>query len=87
MANGASRIFNIIHNTSENTNPTTSKIITLTVISLDPLVFQRDDKLTISKDFYFINQALDTSELQLNDIVLAFVFDDGQQYFIQQKIE
>lgn len=87
MANGASRIFNIIHNTSESTNPNTSKIISMTVKSTQPLVFQRDDKLEITKEFYILNQTLDNYSWQVGDIVIAFVFSNGQQYFIQQLAE
>ena len=87
MANGASRIWDIMFNTSKGTNPDTSKIISLTVKSTQPLVFIRDDKLEITNDFYIINSSLDASSLQIDDIVIAFVFNNGQQYFIQQLLE
>lgn len=85
MANGAGRLFKVIHNTSKDTNPNTSRIISLTVKSKSPLVFRRDDKLDITQDFYIINSALNINTLNVGDIVIAFVFSDGQQYFIQQK--
>ena len=84
MANGAGRLFKVIHNTSKDSNPNTSRIISLTIKSISPFIFQRDDKLEITEDFCIFNNAIDKSSLQIGDIVIAFVFADGQQYFIQQ---
>ena len=83
MANGINRIFDIIHNTSEETNPTTSKTITMTVKSTQPLIFERDDKLEITEDFCIFDNLIDKTTFSVGDMVTAFVFSNGQQYYIQ----
>ena len=74
MANGINRIFDIIHNTSEETNPTTSKTITMTVKSTQPLIFERDDKLEITEDFCIFDNLIDKTTFSVGDMVTAFVF-------------
>lgn len=86
MANGANRIFGIINSTSEGNNPNTSKLITLTVKSLNPFVFIRDDKLEIGEEFCYFDYFIDKNLLQVNDIVRAIVLDNGQQYYIMNNI-
>ena len=85
MANGASRLFNVIKNTSEGTNLNPSQVVSLTVKSTNPLVFNRDDKLDITQDFCVFSKFVDISSLSVGDVITAFVFNDGQMYFIQQN--
>lgn len=85
MANGASRLFSIIKNTSESTNLTPSQVVSLTVKSITPIIFNRDDKLDIPEELCIFNKTFNKSNIVIGDIVIAFVFNDGQVYFIQQN--
>ena len=85
MANGASRLFNIIKNTSESTNLNPSQVVSLTVKSTSPIIFKKDDKLDITEEFCIFDRTFNKSTMQIGDIVIAFVFNDGQIYFIQQN--
>lgn len=84
MANGANRLFNVIKNTSESTNVKPSELVSLTVKSLNPIVFNKDDKLDVPEEFCVFNNNIDKSKFQIGDTVSAFVFNEGQLYFIQQ---
>lgn len=83
MANGASRLFNIMKMTGEATNTSPSQIITLTVKSINPLVFQRDDRLEIPIDFCTFTDDEAINNLSVGDKVKAIVLNDGQSYYIQ----
>ena len=85
MGNGASRLFNVMKRTSKSTNISPSQVVSLTVKSIQPLVFMRDDRLEITEDFCTFNQSFDINKLSIGDIVLAMVFNNGQTYFIQQN--
>lgn len=83
MANGAGRLFNIMKQTGEATNTSPSQIITLTVKSINPLVFQRDDRLEIPEDFCTFTDDDAAQNLAVDDKVKAIVLNDGQDYYIQ----
>lgn len=83
MANGASRLFNIMKMTGEATNISPSQIITLTVKSTSPIVFQRDDRLEIPIDFCTFTDDSVINSLNVGDKVKAIVLNDGQSYYIQ----
>lgn len=85
MANGAGRIFDVIKNTSEGTNVLPSEVVHLKVKSLSPLVFTKDDKLEISRDFCIFNKSFSLNSTEVGDVITAFVFNEGQAYFIQQN--
>ena len=83
MANGASRIFEVLKRTSEATNISPSKVITLLVKSTNPIVYQRDDRLEITEDFCTYNNEDAKGNLAVGDKVTALVLNDGQSYYIQ----
>lgn len=85
MANGAGRLFNIIKQTGEATNTRPSEIISMTVKSTNPLIFIRDDQLAITAEFCTFNKNLNINDLHIGDIVTAFIFNEGQSYFIMQN--
>ena len=85
MANGASRLFNVMKQTSQDTNIKPSQVVSLTVKSVQPLIFIRDDKLEITKDFCIIGKLAKYQGFKVGDIVTATVFNEGQQYYIEQN--
>lgn len=84
MANGAGRLFNIIKNTSEGTNPVPTQLVSLKVKSTNPIIFNKDDKIDITEEFCIFNDNINVNSLAIGDVVLAFVFNEGQLYFIEQ---
>ena len=85
MANGAGRLFDVIKNTSEGTNTQPSEVVSLKVKSLNPIVFIKDDKLEITENFCVFNKTFNLETTEVGDIITAFIFNDGQSYFIQQN--
>ena len=85
MANGASRLFNVMKQTSQDTNIKPSQVVSLTVKSVQPLIFIRDDKLEITEDFCIIGKLAKYQGFRVDDIVTATVFNEGQQYYIEQN--
>lgn len=84
MANGASRIFNVIKNTNDIND--TNNLLSVTVKTLNPLTFKIDDKLSIEPNFYILSEDIDVNKLQIGDILNAFTFNNGQLYYINQGI-
>ena len=91
MSNSAKRFLNIIKNTSESTNKQTSKVVSLKIKSLSPLVFTYNDKLTIDNQFYVLDKNFTTTnlrrgdiyyDLQVGDSVQAMMMNNGQTYYV-----
>jgi len=85
MANGAGRIFDVIKQTSEETNTPASLVVSLTVKAINPLVLILDDKLEITEEFCVFNDIVNKSTIEVGDILTAFTFNEAQVYFIQQN--
>lgn len=83
MANGASKIFKIMQNTSK---APTSKALYLTVKSLNPLNLTLDDRLIITENFCIFDDLIDKTKLSIGDVLLATTYNDGQLYLIHQAI-
>lgn len=81
MANGASRIFNFMKNAGTNT---ISEVVYVNVKSINPLIFNLENRLNITSEFYVLSDEIITSKLKIGDRLTAFTFNDGQCYFIQQ---
>ena len=86
MANGAGRLFDIIKDTSEGMQSNPSEYVALTVKALNPLVFNKDDRLDIPEQFCVFNELLDTNSLQIGHIVSAIILNNGQLYYILQDL-
>lgn len=82
MANGASRLFEVMKNTGESTNNTPSQLVSLTIKSVNPLILVRDDRLEIPAEFCILHKSLNINNFRINDVVTAIVLNNGQQYFI-----
>lgn len=82
MANGASRLFEVMKNTGESTNNTPSQLVSLTIKSVNPLILVRDDRLEIPAEFCILHKSLNIDSFRINDVVTAIVLNNGQQYFI-----
>jgi len=85
MGNGANRLFKVIKNTGENVGSKPSQIVSLTVKSIQPLVFMRDDRLEITEEFCIFSKLARKENIRVGDVVIATVFNDGQLYFIEQN--
>ena len=85
MANGANRIFEVMKNTSEETNIRPSLVVSLTVKSINPLILTRDDRLEITEDFCIFSKYIDKTAIEIGDILTAFLFNDGQVYYIEEN--
>jgi hypothetical protein len=84
--NGAEKIINAMKKVNNSNQPTTSEIVSLTVESLNPLTFQSQDRLSITKDFYTLSKVEDWTQLSAGDIVRAFKMNSGQNYYINEII-
>lgn len=81
MANGASRIFNIMNKVAEANNQT-AQFVNVSVKSLDPLIFNLDDRVDLTEDFYQLDRTFIFDNLQLGVVCQAIVLNNGQLYFI-----
>ena len=81
MSNGASRIFNIMNKVAES-NKQTAQFVNVSVKSLDPLVFNLDDRVDLIEAFYQLDRTFSFTNLQLGAVFRAIVLNDGQLYFI-----
>lgn len=81
MANGASRLFKIMQNAGTDT---ISEVVSLTVKSLNPLVFNLDNRIDLTSEFYTLSNDVDRSRLRVGTKVMATTFNGGQNYYITQ---
>lgn len=84
MANGASRLFKLMQNSGTDT---ISEVVYLTITSTSPLIFNLENRFDITDDFYILSDDIVKSKLSVGDKVLAFTFNSGQCYFIQQALD
>lgn len=83
--NAAQKIVNTMKRVNENNKPISSKIVSLTTISINPIIFELENRLQITNSFYTLSSQDDWSKLQVGDKVQAFSFNNGQQYFILER--
>lgn len=81
MANGASRIFKVMKTVAES-NKQNAELVNVSVKSLDPLVFNLDDRVDLTEVFYQLDRTFVFDNLQLGVVCKAIVLNDGQLYFI-----
>lgn len=84
MANGAGRIFNVFKNTSE-ANAQTSRLVTVTVNTLNPLTFILDDRIKLTEDFVQLDSDIDRNKLTIGTKLEAISLNNGQLYYIQVR--
>lgn len=82
MANGASRIFNIVKNTS-NMNNQSSKLVTLEVKTLNPLSFILDNRIILTSEFIQLDNNIDISKLRVGIKLSAISLNEEQLYYVQ----
>lgn len=83
MGNGANKLFNIMNKTGNQNNSTS--LVTLTVKSTNPLIFKLDEKLSITEEFYILDNPEGTFEI--NDAVNALVLNNNQLYYILNGLD
>ena len=85
--NGAQRILNVMKKINQSGQNTTSDIVSLTVKSTEPLIFENENRLTINSTFYSLSKVENWSNLKKGDIVRAFKMNNGQSYYINEILE
>ena len=81
MADGASRIFNVVKNTADSDN-SVSRLVTLTVKTQSPLTFTLDDKIILTSEFTQLDSLIDTSKLTVGKKVSAISLNNEQIYYV-----
>ena len=84
MANSASRIFKIMQNAGTDT---ISEIVFLKVKTIDPLVFNLENRVDITEEFYILSENIVIDKLKKDDILTAITFNGGQIYLVLQGLE
>lgn len=84
--NGAEKIINAMKQVNKSNQPKQSEIVSLTVQSINPLIFTLENRLSITSEFYELSNLYDWSKLVVGDIVRAFSYNDGQTYYISEKL-
>ena len=86
MAGGAQKIINAMKKVNNSNRTSTSEIVTLTVSSVNPLIFKLDNRLEIRKEFYTLSKVENWDELQVGDTVRAFKMNNAQSYYINEIV-
>ena len=60
-------------------------MLTLKVVSKNPLQLTDGDKLFLTEDFIIFNNSIDKNKLSIGDKLQAQTFNDGQTYYIVQE--
>lgn len=84
---GARKILNAIKQVSSANQNATSDIVSLKVKSVDPLVFENENRLPIDKNFYSLSKLENWNQLQKGDIIRAFKMNNGQAYYAQEILK
>lgn len=84
--NGAEKIVNAMKKVNESNQQVPSQIISATIISVEPLVFQLENRLKIDSNFYELSGLTDWTKVQVGDVFKGFSFNEGQKYFILDAI-
>ena len=84
--NGAEKIINAMKKVNQSNLPKQSEIGSLTVYSKNPLTFQLENRLKITPEFYELSNIENWNKLNVGDTVRAFSFNEGQKYYITEKI-
>lgn len=79
---GAEKIINAMKQVSKSDNQIPSEIVTVTVISINPLIFQLENRLQITSEFYELSNLFDWAKVTVNQVFRAFSFNEGQKYYI-----
>lgn len=71
-----------------NKNPTSSNLVYLRVKQVEPeLTFELDERLEITKEFYILSKFENWNYLWKKDRVLAFVFNNGQKFYLAERFD
>lgn len=84
--NGAEKIINAMKKVNQSNLPKQSEIGSLTVYSKNPLTFQLENRLKITPEFYELSNIENWNKLEVGDTVRAFSFNEGQKYYITEKV-
>lgn len=79
---GAEKIIDAMKHVSKSDRQVPSEITTATVISINPLMFQLENRLQISSEFYVLSNLFNWSKVAINQVFRALTFNEGQKYYI-----
>lgn len=84
--NGAEKIVNAMKKVNQSNQQVPSQIISATIVSVEPLIFQLENRLKIDSNFYELSGLTDWTKVQVGDVFKGFSFNEGQKYFILDAI-
>ena len=84
--NGAEKIVNAMKKVNKSNQQVPSQIISATVVSIEPLVFQLENRLKIDSNFYELSGLTDWKKVKVGDVFKGFSFNEGQKYYILDAI-
>ena len=79
---GAEKIVNAVKQASKSDKQITNEIITVNVVSINPLIFQLENRLQITNEFYELSNLFDWTKATVNQVFRALSFNEGQKYYI-----
>ena len=79
---GAEKIVNAMKQVSKSDKQLPSEIITVTVVNINPLIFQLENRLQITNEFYELSNLFDWTKATVNQVFRALSFNEGQKYYI-----
>ena len=83
---GAEKLVSAMKKVNQSGQPAQSQLLSATVTKTNPLTFKIENRLEITKDFYELSTLEDWSTLQVGDKVRCFTYNNGQTYFINEKL-
>lgn len=85
--NGAEKIVNAMKKVNKSGKTTESQIVSATVTSVKPLIFQLENRLEIDNNFYELSNLEDWKNIKVGTKVRAFSYNEGQKYYISEIVE
>ena len=82
---GAEKIVNAMKQVNKSNKSTPSEIVSATVIGVNPLIFQLENRLQIDNKFYELSNLTDWSKVQIGQVFRALSFNEGQKYYILEE--
>ena len=83
--NGAEKIVNAMKKVNQSNQTIPSQIVSATITSVNPLIFQLENRLSIDSNFYELSNLVDWTNVEIGEVFRAFSFNEGQKYYILEK--
>lgn len=80
--NGAEKIVNAMKQVQKSNKQIPSEICSVSVVSINPLIFQLENRIQITNEFYELSNLYDWTKATVGKIFRAMSFNEGQRYYI-----